>query len=631
MQRRLVAILSADLVGYSRLMEIDEANTLSRLKSLRRDLVDPCIASHNGRIVKLMGDGMLVEFASVVDAVSCAIEVQRRMADAEPQEPEDRRLVFRIGVNLGDIMVDGEDIYGDGVNVAARLQSLANPGGIAISGTVREHVGGKVAVDFEDFGEHSVKNLDKPVRIHMARLGSLWRNTSRKRSAAAPAAANAESVSIAVLPFTNMSGDPEQEYFSDGITEDIITDLSKVSALSVVACNTVFAFKGRPVHINDVASQLNVGFVLEGSVRKVASRMRITAQLINGKDSRHVWAERYDRDLEDIFALQDEISKNIVDALKVRLLAKELETITKRPTDNTEAYQIYLMGRSFFNRGHETRNMKAARHLFAKAVEVDPLYARAYAGLADCDSYLLLANDPTATYDEVIANTDRALELEPGLADAHASRGIAMFTKGWRDEAQAEFEKALELDPSSFEATYFYGRNCHAQGQFERARGFYERTIALKPDDYRAWDMLRAAQISLGQHEQAAESARQCLQRIEKEIAAHPDEPILLCYGGCLLADLGDMERGAEWASRAAAIAGNDLRVLYNLACCYAKLGKAEEAIGCLERQASGSPIYVAQFAAWMKKDSDLDSLHSHPRYSALAERLEIQLAATKA
>lgn len=627
MQRRLSAIFSADLVGYSRLMEIDEANTLSRLKSLRRDLVDPCIASHNGRIVKLMGDGMLVEFASVIDAVSCAIEVQRGMTNAEPQEAEDRRLVFRIGVNLGDIMVDGEDIYGDGVNVAARLQSLADPGGVAISGTVREHIGSKVAVDFEGFGEHSVKNLERPVRVHMARLGTLRRDTSLTR----PAAAAGERVSIAVLPFTNMSGDPEQEYFSDGITEDIITDLSKVSALGVIARNSSFTYKGRDVDVKQVGRELGVRYVLEGSVRKAGNRVRISAQLINGKDGHHVWAERYDRDLEDIFALQDEISKTIVDASKVRLLAKELETITKRGTDNPEAYQIYLMGRSFFNRGHETRNMKAARHLFAKAIEVDPLYARAYAGLADCDSYLLLANDPTATYDNVVANADRALELESGLADAHASRGIAMFTKGRRDEAEVEFEKALELNPTSFEANFFYGRNCHAQGQFEKARGFYQRTIALKPDDYRAWDQLRAVHVSLGQHEEAVESARQCLQRIEKEIAAYPDEPILLCYGGCLLADLGEMEHGAEWASRAAAIAGNDLRVLYNLACCYAKLGKAEEAMDCLERQASGSPIYVAQTTAWMKKDSDLDSLRNHPRYLALIDRMNAQLGAAKA
>ncbi|MBB5551077.1 adenylate/guanylate cyclase domain-containing protein [Rhizobium lentis] len=629
MQRRLSAILLADVVGYTRLMEIDDITTLSRLKSMRHDLVDPCIAAHNGRIVKLMGDGMLVEFASVADAVRCATEVQRGVARAESQEAEDRRLVYRIGINLGYIVVDGDDIYGDGVNVAARLQSLADPGGVAIAGIVREHIGSELGIDFEDFGQHSVKNHERPIQVHMARFERPWRDASSKRAVAATAAER-EGASIAVLPFTNMSGDPEQEYFSDGITEDIITDLAKVSALSVTARNSSFIYKGRSVDMKQVGRELGVRYVLEGSVRKAGTKVRIAAQLINGADGRHVWAERYDRDLEDIFTLQDEISKHIVDALKVRLLTKELETITKRGTENPEAYQTYLMGRSFFNRGHESRGIKAARRLFAKAIDLDPLYARAYAGLADCDSYLLLANDPTATYDNIIDNADRALELDPGLSDAHASRGIAMFTKGLRAEAEAEFELALERDPTSFEANFFRGRNCHAQGQFERARGFYERTIVLKPDDYRAWDQLRAVHVSLGHQEEAAQSARECLRLIEREIAAHPDEPILLCYGGCLLADLGEMERGASWASRAAAIAKDDLRVLYNLACCYAKLGKPSEAIACLERQASGSPAYVASVTAWMKKDSDLDPLRDHPRYLALAGRMEAQPAAAK-
>lgn len=626
MQRRLSAILSADIVGYTRLMEIDDISTLRRLKSLRHDLVDPCIAAHNGRIVKLMGDGMLVEFASAADAVRCATEVQRGMAEAEPQEAEGR-LVYRIGVNLGYIIVDGDDIHGDGVNVAARLQSLADPGGVAIAGIVHEHIDSGLGIDFEDFGQHSVKNHERPIQVHMARFA----HSPAKRPAVAATAAERDGASIAVLPFTNMSGDPEQEYFSDGITEDIITDLAKVSALSVTARNSSFIYKGRSVDMKQVGRELGVRYLLEGSVRKAGTKVRIAAQLINGTDGRHVWAERYDRDLEDIFALQDEISKHIVDALKVRLLAKELETITKRGTDNLEAYQTYLMGRSFFNRGHEAKSIRAARHLFAKAIDVDPLYARAYAGLADCDSYLLLANDPSATYDNIIGNADRALELDPGLADAHASRGIAMFSKGLRAEAEAEFERALERDPTSFEANFFYGRNCHAQGQFERARGFYERTITLKPDDYRAWDQLRAVHVSLGHHQEAAQSALECLRLIEGEIAAHPDEPILLCYGGCLLADLGEMERGASWASRAAAIAGDDLRVLYNLACCYAKLGKPAEAIACLERQASGSPAYVASVTAWMKKDSDLDPLRNHARYLALADRMEAQLVAAKA
>jgi adenylate cyclase len=465
----------------------------------------------------------------------------------------------------------------------------------------------------------------------MARLGTSAREEPQGDFPRATGAASGPNVSVAVLPFTNMSGDPEQEYFSDGITEDIITDLSKVSALSVVARNTVFTFKGKAVQVNETARSLGVGFLLEGSVRKAASRVRITAQLINGNDGRHIWAERYDRDLVDIFALQDEISKSIVDALKVKLLPQELESITKRPTSNPEAYQIYLMGRSFFNRGHESRNMKAARHLFAKAIEVDPLYAPAYAGMADCDSYLLLANDPTATYESVVANANRALELDPGLADAHASRGIALFTAREYGEAEIEFRRALDLDPTSFEANFFHGRTCHVRGQFERAAAFYQRTISLKPDDYRAWDQLRAVYVSLGRHQEATEAARQALLRIENEIAAHPDEPILLCYGAALLADLGDMERGATWAAKAAAIAGDDLRVHYNLACCFAKLEKPEGAIDCLERQASGSALYVAQISSWMKKDSDLDSLREHPRYLALTERLELQIAAAKA
>jgi adenylate cyclase len=381
--------------------------------------------------------------------------------------------------------------------------------------------------------------------------------------------------------------------------------------------------------VSDAAKKLNAEYVLEGSVRKAASRVRITAQLIAASDGRHVWAERYDRDFDDIFALQDEISKSIVDALKVRLLPRELETITNRSTGNAEAYRIYLMGRSFFNRGHESRNMKAARHLFAQAIEVDPNYARAYAGLADCESYLLLANDSTASYERVLANAARALELEPGLAEAHLSRALASFTSRQYDDAEREFLRAIDLDPGSYEAHYFYGRTCHVQGRFEKAAGLYRRAIAHKPDEYRAWDMLRAAYMSLGREEEALEAARQALRRIEREVEAHPDEPILLCYGATLMADLGEIGRGVDWTARAAALAGDDLRALYNLACCYAKLGNLDAAIDCLERQATGSPDHAARLSEWVKMDSDMDPLRSHPRFVAFLERMDAQAAAT--
>ncbi len=611
-------------------MEIDEADTLGRLKSLRRDIIDPCIAARSGRIVKLMGDGALVEFASVVDAVGCAIEIQRAMTQAEPQIAKERRVIFRIGVNLGDIMVDGDDIYGDGVNVAARLQSLAEPGGVAVSGTVREHVGGKLAIDFEDFGEHSVKNIEKPVRVYMARLGGPSSGMPDKSATdEAPAAADTRP-SIAVLPFNNMSGDPEQEYFSDGITEDIITDLSKVSGLFVVARNTVFTLKGKAVKVQQVCQELGVRFVLEGSVRKAGGRVRITAQLISGDSGGHVWAERYDRNLEDIFALQDEISKSIVDALKVKLLPKELETITNRSTDNAEAYQTFLMGRSFLNRGIESRSLKVARRLFEKAIEIDPSYARAYAGLADCESFLLIANDPSATYESVLANSTRALELEPGLADAHASRGLALFTIGRHAEAEAEFEQALKLDANSFEAYYFFALNCFTQGQYDRAAGLFQRAASLAPNDFRAWGHLQTIYVSQGRGDDALEASRQGLQRAEKEVEAHPDNASALCFGAIMLADLGEVERAFSWASRAEIFVGDDVGVHYNLGCCYAKLGKPDRAINCLERQLTASPIYCSWSLSWMKQDSDLDPIRAHPRFMALVEKLEAKVAAAK-
>src|SRR6266536_470463 len=309
--RRLAAILAADVAGYSRLMGTDEEGTLERLKAHRRQLINPKIREHRGRIVKNTGDGLLAEFASVVDAVRCAAEVQRGMIDRNAEQPGDRRIEFRIGINLGDIIVEDDDIFGDGVNVAARLESIAPVGGIAVSQSVRDHVGKRLDLAFEDMGERRLKNNEAPIRVYTITLD--------QPSSDGAASAGQERPSIAVLPFVNMSGDPEQEYFSDGITEDIITDLSKVSGLFVVARNTAFTYKGKHVDVQEVAQRLGVNFILEGSVRKAGARVRVTGQLINGKDNGHVWADRYDRDLTDIFAIQDEITHAIVEQLKVKL------------------------------------------------------------------------------------------------------------------------------------------------------------------------------------------------------------------------------------------------------------------------------------------------------------------------
>src|SRR5471030_1609895 len=363
MQRKLTAILSADVVGYSGLMEADETGTLERLKANRAVIFDPHVATHGGRVFKLMGDGALVEFSSVVAAVNCALAIQEATEKAGADDANPIR--YRIGVNLGDIIIDGDDIYGEGVNVAARLQTLAPVGGIALSKTVRDNVEGKASCTFEDMGEHTVKNIERPVHVFAVRAAS--------GSFKATKAEADRRLSVCVLPFANMSGDPEQEYFSDGISEDIITDISKVSALAVVSRNTSFTFKDTHVDVTQIARQLKVSHVLEGSVRKSGNRVRITAQLIDGKTDEHLWAERWDRDLDDIFALQDEISQAIVKALKVKLLPEEKKAIEQRGTANTEAFQMYLMARNAYITTNMTEIAKAERveRPCRRAIELD--------------------------------------------------------------------------------------------------------------------------------------------------------------------------------------------------------------------------------------------------------------------
>ena len=460
MQRKLTVILSADVAGYSGLMEADEADTLARLKVNRSAIFDPCVATHGGRTVKLMGDGALVEFPSVVAAVDCALAIQKGTALAEPERAEATRIRYRIGINLGEVIVEGDDLYGDGVNVAARLQALAPVGGIAVSLTVRDQAAGKVACAFEDLGEHTVKNIQRPVHVFSLR--------PPERSEVPEHRADAERLAICVLPFANMSGDPEQEYFSDGITEDIITDLSKVSALWVAARNTAFTFKGKHVDAPQVARQLKVSHLLEGSVRKAGGRVRITAQLIDATGG-HVWAERYDRDLNDIFALQDEISQAIVAALKLKLLPEEKKAIEQRGTSNPEAYKLYLMARQYSitgNFGDDRRN-EAIIRLCRRAIEIDPNYARPWALMASAQVSLRFFSGTKG--DDGSTAAERALELDANLAEAHAAKARILAQSERFDEATREIEIALRLDPESYEVNHAAGRLHYGMRQFDKA------------------------------------------------------------------------------------------------------------------------------------------------------------------
>jgi adenylate cyclase len=614
MERRLTAILAADVVGYSRLMGANESGTVASLKALRADFIDGKIAEHQGRLVKLTGDGMLVEFPSVVNAVACAAELQRGMLDRNAAVPQDRRIEFRIGVNLGDVIVEGEDIFGDGVNVAARLESIAAPSGIMVSGSVRDHVGNRLDLAFEDMGEQSLKNIERPIRVYRVSLNSpVARDT---KDAAAAQAEQVERPSIAVLPFNNMSGDPEQEYFSDGITEDIITDLSNVSGLFVVARNTAFTYKGKPVKVQQVGQELGVAFILEGSVRKAGSRVRVTGQLISSKDGGHVWAKRYDRDLTDIFAIQDEITHAIVEQLKVKLLPQEKKSIGQMPTDNVEAYTYYLRGRQFLHR-HSKSYYQLARRMFAKAVELDPLYARAYAGIADCDSFLFLHYDVDVGIDSILATSAKALALENGLAEAHASRGLALSLGQRYDEAMAEFERAIALDPSSFEGHYFYARGSFAQGKLDRAAALFERAAEIKPDDYQSVCLLIQIYRSLGRDRDIEGAARRGIQRAESELTLHPENPRPAYLGAAALLAIGETDRAKEWLSRALAIDPDDILTQLNVACIYSLMGDIEPAFDLLERLL---PHANHETKAWIKHDSDFDALRKHPRYQKVLE-----------
>ena len=447
-ERRLAAILAADMVGYSRLMEADEAGTLARLRTHRLELIDPAIAKNKGRIIKTTGDGMLVEFQSVTEAVQCAVEVQERMARRNADVDPARWIQFRIGINLGDVIVEGDDILGDGVNVAARLETMAEPGGICVSAAVRDQVGTRLDCAFTDLGEQAVKNIARPIRAYRHRAGQLRRRHGLP--AAATAGAAAAKPSIVVLPFANMSGDPEQEFFADGLTEDIITELSRFRELLVISRNSAFVHKGRPIRVQAVAREFGVQYLVEGSVRKAGNRVRVTVQLIDALADRHVWAERYDRELEDIFAIQDEITGAIVTTLPGRVEAASHERANRKPTANMVAYECVLAAKVLHHRSTPADNAEAQR-LLDRALELDPNYAHAHAWRA-CVLGQTWTNgwceDRDAIWERVVAELGIALALDDHDSDVHRILAAVALAHDDHDQAAYHQERGLALNPN---------------------------------------------------------------------------------------------------------------------------------------------------------------------------------------
>ncbi|RWP04096.1 adenylate/guanylate cyclase domain-containing protein [Mesorhizobium sp.] len=586
MERRLAAIVAADIVGYSRLMEADEADTLARLKSTRENLIDPKIAAHKGRIVKLMGDGALIEFSSVVDAVGCAVEIQRTMAECNAELPKEKQLEFRIGVNLGDVIVEGKDIYGDGVNVAARLEGLAEPGGVLISGTAFDQVERKLDFEFEFLGEQKLKNIEKPVRLYRvgprARAASGTVPTKRKRyiewrrpavtataliliaggvalwkvvgdgSGPPVEVASRERMalplpdkpSIAVLPFTNISSDAGQEHFADGMTDDLITDLSKLSGLFVIARNSTFIYRGKPVKISQVAEELGVRYVLEGSVRRAGEQVRVNAQLIDALTGGHVWADRFDGKVADIFAVQDVFVAKIVEALKVNLTTTEKTEIARAKPDNIAAKEAFEEGWSLYLR-YNAKDTAAAITSLKKATELDPEYGRAYAALAlaffrvvdslwgkelgrdepyfwwGAHDYVELAKKyPTSLSYTVEAlrnvyqglaedarrNAGRAIALDPNDPEAHIATAWALTISGEPAEALNFVASAMRLNPT-YPSHYVLARALalFAMGDLKQAAEVFGDGVRRNPDATALFLPLSSVLAQLGRREEAGQ------------------------------------------------------------------------------------------------------------------------------
>jgi adenylate cyclase len=548
-QRKLTAILAADVVGYSRLMGADEVGTLAELKTLRTELLDPKVAEYGGRIVKTTGDGILIEFPSAVDAVEYAVDVQRSLGSRNAPVPDDRRIQLRIGINLGDVIVDGDDLYGDGVNIAARLEGLAKPGSIFVSEMTYGSVRNKLDVTFTDLGEHSLKNIVEPVHVYRVEQPDGGTDTS-----ATPAVqAIFRRPAVAVLPFQNLSGDPEQEYFADGLTEDIITALSMWKSFPVIARNSTFSYKGQISDIRKVGSELGARYILEGSVRKAGNRVRTTAQLINAETGHHAWAERYDRELSEIFDLQDEMTHRIVATLVPELERAEREKSAAKAPANLDAWDYYLRGAAATN-DLNPASIPRARELLQRAIDLEPGYAKAYAKLAlsyHRELWLNLCPNPAAAAKTMLEHARAAVQFDEGDAFSHTLHALALVWHGQIDRPIEELKRAIALNPIDVDATFSAGTALVWAGRPAEGIPHIENTLRISPHDPRSatfYSQLAGAYFDAGAHEAALDWAQKALDiSADAEINANTSFARLIRIASLIALDrLDDAKAAAE-------------------------------------------------------------------------------------
>jgi adenylate cyclase len=549
--RRLAAILAADVAGYSRLIGTDEEGTLNRLRAIRAELIDPKITEHRGRIVKTTGDGLLVEFSSVVDALRCATQWQHEMDERSAAAPGDNRIEFRIGVHQGDIVVEQDDIFGDGVNIAARLEGLAEPGGICVSARVQEDVAGRLDLAFDDLGDQRLKNISRPVRVYRVRLVTTENTPKLMRAENEPTVP--DKPSVAVLPFANMSSDPEQEFFADGISEDVITALSRYPSLFVIARNSSFSYKGRAVDVKKVGRELGVRYVLEGSLRKFGNRIRVTAQLVEAENGKHVWAERYDRDLADIFALQDEITGAVTVAVTPAIADAELRRAMRKPPGNLDAWAAYQRGLWYLSKATADDNEIAQRY-FQQAIDLDASFSGGYRGLVMAQFEAAAVFQKRGLSDmqcSVEPLARRAAALDGADAEARSCLGLALLLRGDHDGALAEHERALVMSPNLAYAHGERGTTLVFSGRPEEGLGSLRMSIRLDPRD--AFLAIRLMHVGSAlyfsrRYEAAVEATKQA-------IRSYPDFPLTYRWLTAALAQAGRIDEAKEALDRAIAIA----------------------------------------------------------------------------
>jgi TolB-like protein/class 3 adenylate cyclase/tetratricopeptide (TPR) repeat protein len=562
-QRRLAAILAADVAGYSRLTGADEEGTIARLRALRRELIDPTIASHGGRIVKTTGDGILIEFASVVDAVRCAVEVQRGMASRNSDVAQDKRIEFRVGINLGDVVVEGDDLLGDGVNVAARLEGIAEPGTICLSDDAYRQIKGKIDLAVRDLGEQPLKNIAAPIRVYVLSPDS------RQPTASAPVpAGHAPRLSIVVLPFANIGGDPEQEYFVDGMTESLTTDLSRIAGSMVIARNTAFTYKGRPFDVKKIGGELGARYVLEGSVQRAGNRMRLNVQLVDTESGHHLWAERFDKPVADLFDMQDEIVARLAGALSTHLVAAEARRAERAP--HPDSMDLYFQGMACINNGEIPEYMLQARNFFARALALDPGNVEALVGSAYVDSVVaghLFSKDRQERFAAAEMSLTRALSLAPNHAWAHMMLGHAYIFTNRATHGMAECQRALALDRNLAMAHACIGQAKYFTGRGEETEAHVLEALRLSPRDTNAY--------------------------------------VWMVFAGNAKQQLGAQEEALAWYRRAVEINRNLPVTHFFLAAALALLGRLDEARSAAHAGLALDPTFtVARFRAGASSDN---------------------------